>query len=68
VVFVHRDEYYLSNAEPNDAAKKAAWESKLAASQGLADIIVAKNRHGRIGEAKVRFNAERQRFENLWRG
>jgi len=68
VVFVYREEYYLRQSEPSDTAKKTAWETKLGAVAGLADLIVAKNRHGRTGEAKVRFNADRQRFENLQQG
>lgn len=69
VVFVYRDEYYLSRSEPDARDKRRPdWEDRLERSRGVADLIVAKNRHGPIGEARVSFHAVRQRFENLQQG
>jgi replicative DNA helicase len=52
VMFVHRDEYYESNEE--DRARVA----------GEADIIVAKQRNGPIGDIKLVWRSEFTRFEN----
>lgn len=77
VMFLYRDEYYLERNEPKRrpnqtneafAADVAEWEDQMRQAKGLAEIAVAKNRHGRTGTVKVRFDAERQRFENLARG
>lgn len=69
VIFVYREEYYLSRSEPDLYDKRREqWESRLANAKGIAELIVAKNRHGRIDNVQVRFDADRQRFENLQRG
>jgi replicative DNA helicase len=55
VLFTYRDELY----SPDDPSKR-----------GLAEIIVAKNRHGRTGTADLAFIGEECRFANLapaWR-
>src|SRR5205807_5190161 len=53
VMFVHRDEYYETNDE--DRAQVA----------GQADIIVAKQRNGPIGDVKLVWKSDYTRFENL---
>jgi replicative DNA helicase len=53
VMFVHRDEYYQTNDEDRERVK------------GEADIILAKQRNGPVGEVKVRWLADYTRFENL---
>lgn len=77
VMFLYRDEYYLQRAEPRRrpsdtadgfASKQADWTDALSAAKGLAEIIVAKNRHGRNGVAKAYFDGERQTFTDLARG
>jgi replicative DNA helicase len=55
VMFVHRDEYYQTNDE--DKARVA----------GQADIIVAKQRNGPVGDVKVAWLADYTRFDNLSR-
>jgi replicative DNA helicase len=74
VMFLYREEYYASRTEPKRkefetseryAERLADWQRNLDDIKCLAEIIVAKNRHGRTGVAKVAFNGERQRFENL---
>jgi replicative DNA helicase len=49
VMFVHRDEYYLSGEDRDQAA-------------GLAEIIVAKQRNGPIGEVELVWRKEFTRF------
>lgn len=77
VLFLYRDEYYLERAEPKRkpgqtqaayADELAQWNDHMRDARGIAEISVAKNRHGRTGTVKVHFDAERQRFEDLARG
>lgn len=76
VMLLFRAEYYLERAEPRrrpneqqDAfnSRLADWQDECRRVRGLAEIAVAKNRHGCTGVAHVVFDGERQRFENLAR-
>lgn len=49
ICFIYRDEYYNHDTE----------------EKGIAELIVAKQRNGPTGTAKVRFDREYTRFENL---
>jgi replicative DNA helicase len=49
IVFVYRDEFY----------------NKASTEEGIAEIIVAKQRNGPLGTAKLLFRKEYTRFENL---
>lgn len=49
ILFIYRDEYYYEDSE----------------DRGLAEIIVAKQRNGPTGSAKLRFTAASTRFDNL---
>ncbi|MBS0210527.1 MAG: replicative DNA helicase [Planctomycetes bacterium] len=55
VMFVHREEYYATSQEEKE---------RLA---GQADIIIAKQRNGPIGDVKVAWAKDYTRFENLAR-
>jgi replicative DNA helicase len=52
VLFVHRDEYYMNNDE--DRARVA----------GQADLIIAKQRNGPIGDVKVKWEKDFTRFRD----
>lgn len=75
VLFVYRDEYYLMRDEPHPranqsdedfAARLARWGDKLNSARGIAEITIAKNRHGEAPQTvKVRFDGNRTCFENL---
>lgn len=76
VMFLYRDEYYLEKVkitklarEKGDtfAMRQADHDDALRAAQGIAEILIPKNRHGRTGVAKVAWSGERQRFDNLAR-
>ena len=67
VLFVFREEYYVARREP-PASKSSAhleWRDEIEAVRGLAEIIVAKHRHGPIGTVKLAFSAPLTRFSNL---
>ena len=70
VMFIYREEYYLERQKPSEISddyqsKFDAWEQKMEAARNVTEVIVAKQRHGPIGTAKLRFDADFTRFENL---
>ncbi len=77
VLLLYREQYYLSRNQPrrkpgqtteSHTADLADWQDRCAEVDGLAEVEIAKNRHGRTDMVKLRFDGERQRFENLARG
>lgn len=52
IIFIYRDEYYNQDS----------------AEQGIAELIIAKQRNGPTGTAKVRFDRQYTRFDNLAEG
>ncbi|MDR3180211.1 MAG: replicative DNA helicase [Holosporaceae bacterium] len=65
VAFVYREEYYESRREPSDPEEHKKWRVKMAALTGLAEVIVAKQRHGPIGTVKMFFDGRYTKFDNL---
>lgn len=66
VLFVYREEYYLQNAEPKEGTEEwHKWDENLRQAKGKAEVIVAKQRHGPTGNAKLGFQAEFTRFTDL---
>lgn len=68
VAFIFREEYYVSRKEPNPSAKEEeilAWREKLKACSKKATIIIAKNRHGPIGNIDVLFDSDKTLFGDL---
>ena len=66
VAFIHRDEYYLERErEPEYSKHYQEWLGLYEASKGKADLIVQKNRNGKIGEVKFRFESEFGRFTEI---
>lgn len=58
VLFCYRDEYYLERERPDESDLEAfsAWQMALNNVKGELEVIVAKQRQGEIGTAKMRFN------------
>jgi replicative DNA helicase len=76
VMFLYREEYYLVRAEPHCKPdedgeefrkRQGRWIDRVEETRGLAEVAVAKNRHGRTGNVQIRFDAVSQKFENLYR-
>jgi replicative DNA helicase len=74
VMFIFREEYYLSRGEPSRRPEESddkfndrydRWKERCEASYGLADVIIAKQRHGPIGTIKLHFEAETTKFEDF---
>jgi replicative DNA helicase len=63
VMFVYRPEYYLSREKPEDDAKDfSKWQERLERSQGVAECIIGKQRHGPIGTVIMSFEGEFTHF------
>ena len=66
VLFVYREEYYLQNGEPEEGTEAwVKWDEKLRNARGRAEIIIAKQRHGPTGTAKLGFQAQYTRFSDI---
>ncbi len=57
VIFLYRDEYYKDSEDNKDKAEKPA--------DNIAEIIVAKNRHGSTGTVKMGWEGQYTRFTTL---
>jgi replicative DNA helicase len=72
VVFCHREEYWLERQGPkpdksgaiNDGAR-ADYEVAVTQARNKMELIVRKNRHGRLGTALVGFHAPTNKFWRL---
>jgi replicative DNA helicase len=74
VMFIFREEYYLERKKPGRRGdeddidferRMEKWEDSKAKVANLADVIVAKQRHGPIGDIKLLFHGAFTRFGNL---
>jgi len=64
VMFVYREEYYhsLKQPDPEDGEKHAKWREKAEKVFGLAEVIVAKQRHGATGTVPLTFIKQFTKF------
>ena len=74
VMFIYRQEYYEERAEPKSSGTESSvsfhekylkWQQNLKNCKNLADVIVAKQRHGPIGTLQLQFEAKFTKFSNL---
>jgi replicative DNA helicase len=74
VMFVYREDYYLNMAQPeipsaNSPAgvqdKHAQWSEHLSRVDGLAELIIAKQRHGSTGKVMLKFEPHITRFSDV---
>lgn len=65
VMFIYRDEYYLTRKEPAaDTLQHSEWLDKLNQVHNLAEIVVAKHRNGPIGIVQLFYDGSFSRFGN----
>jgi replicative DNA helicase len=68
VMFVYRESYYLTRAEPREGTEEHfKWQEQMDQVKGLADVIIGKQRHGPIGTVRLSFNEDITKFGNLAR-
>ena len=67
VWFVYREDYYEAAKQPDPANEAAhdAWKEKMERIFGVAELIVAKQRHGSTGRVRMKFEAKITRFSDL---
>lgn len=66
VMFVFREEYYVSRREPSqDSEKHKIWQQEMSNVYNVAEVILAKQRHGPIGTVKLFFDGNLTKFGNL---
>src|ERR1700709_1680198 len=66
VLFVFREEYYLSNKEPRPGTEEhGKWQIEMDNAHGRAEVIIAKQRHGPTGTVPLQFEGQFTRFSNL---
>jgi len=74
VMFIYRQEYYEERAEPKSSGTETSvafteryikWQENLENCKNLADIIIAKQRHGPIGSLQLHFDSKLTKFSNL---
>ncbi len=74
VMFIFRESYYLERMEPikkpEETEEKynertSRWQELCEKAHNIAEIIIAKQRHGPIGNIKTHFEANYTRFSDL---
>ncbi|GAA0268995.1 replicative DNA helicase [Alteraurantiacibacter aestuarii] len=77
VWFIFREDYYVLSREPkvpnaSDDPKihdaHNAWVAEMEGVHGLAELIVAKQRHGSTGKVRLKFEAKITKFTDLEEG
>jgi len=77
VMFIFREEYYHARSEPKQRADEAEdrfderhrkWRDHGDKIHNVAEVLIAKQRHGPIGEVRLQFEGMFTRFDNLERG
>jgi replicative DNA helicase len=74
VWFVYREDYYVASKEPKrpaegDSSKifedHASWAAEMERVYGLAELIIAKQRHGATGKVRMKFDPTITKFSDL---
>jgi replicative DNA helicase len=74
VMFVYREEYYLTRSEPTRRNEESdqkfnerhdGWRQRCEQTYGKAEVIVAKQRHGPTGVVRLSFEGQFTKFGNL---
>jgi replicative DNA helicase len=66
VLFIYREDYYLAARQPaDDHPEIDKWREEMARVYGLAEVIVAKQRHGSTGKVRLKFDSRITKFSDL---
>jgi replicative DNA helicase len=68
VLFIYREEYYLMRKEPRpNTQEHYEWQEQMNNVNGVAEVIIGKQRHGPTGIVELQFDASLTKFQNLVR-
>ena len=68
VMFIYREEYYLARKEPRPGTPEhVTWQDDMNKFNGVAEVIIAKQRHGPTGIVELMFDGALTKFQNLVR-
>lgn len=74
VWFVYREDYYVASKEPKRPVETddqkiheaySAWMAEMEGVFGLAELVIAKQRHGSTGKVRMKFEAKITKFSDL---
>lgn len=74
VWFVYREDYYVASKEPKRPVETddqkvheaySAWMAQMEQVFGLAELVIAKQRHGSTGKVRMKFEARITKFSDL---
>jgi replicative DNA helicase len=74
VWFVYREDYYMASKEPKMPVETdpqgvheayETWKQSMEQVYGLAELVVAKQRHGSTGKVRMKFEAKITKFSDL---
>tara|TARA_R110000868_G_scaffold411700_1_gene707671 strand:- start:7362 stop:8900 length:1539 start_codon:yes stop_codon:yes gene_type:complete len=74
VMFIYREQYYLERAEPAQRPEEATdkfgerysqWQERLNHVYNTAEVIIAKQRHGPVGNVRLFFDGNYTKFGDL---
>ena len=74
VMFIYREDYYVASREPkapsdHDDAKVVEayeeWRQEMNRVYGLAEVIIAKQRHGATGKVRLKFDSRITKFSDV---
>lgn len=77
VWFVYREDYYIASKEPKRPVETddqkvheaySAWMAQMEQVFGLAELVIAKQRHGSTGKVRMKFEARITKFSDLDEG
>ncbi len=65
VMFIFREEYYVRRREPKEGTDEhRKWQDEMSKVYNLAELIIAKQRHGPIGKVLLHFDGSTTKFSD----
>ena len=68
VAFLYREAYYLKNEKPETDADEERIQRRLKEVEHIAELIIAKHRHGPTDKIPFHFNSVTSQFSSIQRG
>lgn len=66
VMFVYREEYYESRKKPADGSDDMpSWQKNMGQVHNIAEVIIAKQRHGPIATVTLHFDGQKTKFSSM---